>query len=307
MEGSQLMIYKLVTKGADILIKSNNISWGTDSQTLGSQLSFDSLHSLSMGQVVSFFIDGYEVFRGTVVKCTENKFSYSYTCFDYSFYLKSEVIKQFNNMDVTSGLSSLFLEFGIEHIIINIPTKINKFYKGDTIESIINDFLDQAGKDQAVNYFREMQGAKVVIDRVDNKYIYPKFLYDKDIKIDYSIENMKNKIQVVSNSEGSSPILAESEDKNSQWYYGLLQKVEKVEDKDISQAKNIADNLLKSLNRVEHSTTVPIIVLDRAETIQANRLIYLNNDKLKAGWYWIKSATHTVTSGVHKASINVGW
>ncbi len=301
------MIYKLVTKGTDILIKSNNLSWGSDSQSLGSTLAFDSLHSLSMGQVVSFFIDNYEVFRGTVVKCTENKFSYSYTCFDYSFYLKSEVVKQFNNIDVTSGLSSLLLEFGIEHIIINIPTKINKFYKGDSIEKIIDDFLDQAGKDQAVNYFKEMQGAKLLIDRLDSKYIYPKFLYDKDIKIDYTIENMKNKIQVVSNSEESSPIQAESEDKNSQWYYGLLQHVEKVEDKDISQAKNIADNLLKSLNRIEHSTTVPLLVLSGAETIQANRLIYLSNDKLSPGWYKIKSANHTVTSGIHKVNISVEW
>lgn len=301
------MIYKLVTKGTDILIKSNNLSWGSDSQTLGSTLAFDSLHSLNMGQVVSFFIDGYEVFRGTVVKCTEYKFTYSYTCFDYSFYLKNEVVKQFNNIDVTSGLSSLLLEFQIGHIIIDIPTKINKFYKGESIESIVDDFLDQAGKDQCINYYREMQGARLVIDRIDNKYIYPKFIYEKDLKIDYSIENLKNKIQVVNNSDDSLVIQAESEDQNSQWYYGLLQHVEKVEDKDISQARNIADNILLSLNRTEHSTSVPVVVFDGAENIQANRLIYLSNEKLKPGWYKIKSVTHTVTSGVHIANINVEW
>ena len=277
------MIYKLVSEGIDILYKSNNFTWGSDSKTLGATLTFDSLHSLKMGRVVSFFIDNVEVFRGTVVKCTESKFTYSYTCFDYSSYLKNEVIKQFNNVDVTSGLSSLLLEFGIEHIIINIPTQINKFYKGDPIDKIIDDFLDQAGKDQAVNYFKEMQGAKLVIDRLDNKYIYPKFLYEKDVKIDYSIENMKNKIQVVSNSEDSTPIQAESEDTTAQSYFGVLQHVEKVDEKELSQAKNIADNLLKSLNRTEHSTTVSIVVLSGAETIKANRLIYLSNDKLSPG------------------------
>ena len=88
------MLYKLETKGKDILKTSNNLSWGTSSDTLSSQLSFDSLEDLSMGQIVKFFIDGYEVFRGVVVLCTENKFYYNYTCFDYSFYLKNEVVKK---------------------------------------------------------------------------------------------------------------------------------------------------------------------------------------------------------------------
>lgn len=301
------MIYNVVSKGENILSKSNNLAWGTDSNTLGSSLTFDSIHSLSMGQVVNFYIDNVEVFRGTIVDCEEKKFTYSYTCFDYSFYLKSEVIKQFNNVDVTSALSSLFSEFDIEHIIINIPTKINQIYVGDTMDKIISDMLDQAGKDQCVNYYREMQGAKVVIDRLDNKYIYPKFLYENDLSIKYSIENMKNKIIAVSNQQSSTQILAESEDLNSQWYYGKLQHIEKLEDKDLSQAKNIADNVLLSLNRVEHSTTIPIVVLSGAENIMANRLIYLENEKLNAGWYKIKSASHTVTSGVHKANISVEW
>ena len=46
------MLYKLETKGKDILKTSNNLSWGTSSDTLGSQLSFDSLENLS-----SFSVD----------------------------------------------------------------------------------------------------------------------------------------------------------------------------------------------------------------------------------------------------------
>jgi len=301
------MEYKLVTKGQDILLKSNSISWGTDSQTLGSNLSFDSLHNLAMGQIVSFYINNFEVFRGAIVKCTEEKFTYKYTCFDYTFYLKSEVIKQFNNIDVTSGLSSLLLEFQIQHTIINIPTRIDKYYKGETISSIIDDFLDLAGKEQCLNYYKEIQAERLVIDCLNNKCIYPKVIYDEKISIDYSIENMKNKIQVISNGENTTSIQAESENTTSQWYYGLLQHVEKVEDKDISQSKNIADNLLLSLNRIEHSTTITVVVLEGGETIRANRLMYFNNAKLTAGWYKIKSATHTVANGVHKVNIGLEW
>ena len=301
------MDYKLVSKGQNILVKSNNISWGTDSQTLGSSLSFDSLHSLSMGQVVSFYINNFEVFRGTVVNCTEEKFTYKYSCFDYAFYLKSEVVKQFNNIDVTSGLSSLLLEFQIQHTIINIPTRIDKYYRGETIASVIDDFLDLAGKEQCLNYYKEIQAERLVIDCIDNKYIYPKVLYDEQISIDYSIENMKNKIQVISNGEDTSPIQAESSDTTAQGYYGILQHVEKVDDKDIAQAKNIADNLMKSLNRIEHKTSIPVLVLEGGETIRANRLMYFNTPKLTAGWYKIKSVTHNVANGIHKANISLEW
>lgn len=301
------MEYKLVSQGQDILLKSNNISWGTDSQTLGSNLSFDSLHNLHMGQIVSFYINNFEVFRGAIIQCTEEKFTYKYTCFDYTFYLKSEVIKQFNNIDVTSALSSLLLEFDIKHTIINIPTRIDKYYKGETLASIIDDFLDLAGKEQCINYYKEIQAERLVIERLDNKYIYPKVLYDEQISIDWSIENLKNKIQVISNGEDTSPIQAESVDPTSQWRYGQLQHVEKVDEKDISQAKNIADNLLKSLNRIECSTTIPVVVLEGGETIRANRLMYFNNAKLTAGWYKIKSVTHTVANGIHKANISLEW
>ena len=301
------MNYKLVSAGQDILLKSNNISWGTDSQTLGSTLTFDSLHSLSMGQIVSFYIDNFEVFRGAIITCGEEKFTYTYNCFDYTFYLKSEVVKQFNNVDVTSGLSSLLLEFDIKHSIINIPTRIDKYYKGETIASIIDDFLEIASKEQCKNYYKEIQAERLVIECLDNQCIYPKILYDEQINVDWSIENLKNKIQVISNGEDTTPIIAESVDPTSQWKYGQLQHVEKVDEKDISQAKNIADNLLLSLNRIEHSTTIKVVVLDRGETIRANRLMYFNNSKLKAGWYKIKSANHTVANGVHEVSISLEW
>lgn len=301
------MLYKLETKGKDILKTSNNLSWGTSSDTLGSQLSFDSLEDLSMGQIVKFFIDGYEVFRGVVVLCTENKFYYNYTCFDYSFYLKNEVVKQFNNVDVTSALSSLLLEHELGHIIVNIPTKINKFYNGVSLADIIDDMIDIAQKDQGKYYYREMDGGRLVIEELEGKAIYPKLVFG-DFTTDWSIENRKNRIIVSSGNEEEGKIEAEAFDEQSKWWHGLLQKVEKVDADNVAQAQNMANNLLSQLNKTTRTATIPCLVLDRAETLKANRYIKIEMPKRWLnGWYKIKSVKHTLVNGVHKADIELEW
>lgn len=300
------MIYKLTADGIDILDYSNNITFDSDCDTLSCTLKFDSLSSIRMGGVISLFIDGFEVFRGTVVDCQESKFTYAYTCYDYGQYLNNEVVKQFNKVDATRAMSTLLLEYDISHAIINIPTVIDHFYKDESIASIVDDILEQCQNDQGKNYYKEIIGNMLYIDDLETKYIYPKFIIENDNNIGYSLTNMKNKIIVVSGDEDSAKVQAVAYDPYSKGRYGLYQQVETIDDKDIAQAQNVANNLLKQFNRVEHETTLNIVVLDRGETIRANRLIYIETDKLK-GWYKISSATHTVTNGIHKASIKLEW
>lgn len=300
------MIYNLVSDNKDILGHSGKITWSADGSTLGYTLSFDSYDSLRMGQVVSFYIDGVECFRGTVVRCTETKFKYSYTCFDYAQYLKNEVIKQFNDVDVTTALKTLFSEFNIYNEIIEIPTKINKFYVGDTISNVIDDMLEQASNDQGINYFYEMQTEKLIIKAKDEICIYPKYIVSSDFSADYSIENLKNKIVVSSGNEKETKIQATAEDSYSTWWFGINQKVMKLDDKDVAQAQNIANNVLANSNRTEHSTSVKLIVLAGAREILPNRYIYLSEDKLN-GWYRIKSVNHNISSKLHTVDLSLEW
>ncbi len=300
------MYYQLLADGVNLLYKSNKITWSAESNTTGATLSFESYHSLRMGQIVNFFIDGYECFRGVIVKCNESKLKYTYTCFDYAFYLKNEVVVQFNKVDITSGLSSLLLEHDIKHAIVNIPTKIDKFYAGESIIKIIDDMIDMAMNDQGLYYFRELRGNMLYLELNTEKYINPSVVILDDINIDYSIENVRNKILVMSRAEKATSVIAEAYDDESKWWYGLLQKVEKVDDKELAQAKNIADNMLTKLNKVEHSTTVRVLVLERAELILPHRLIYFNNKKLK-GWYRIRSVSHDIVNGRHIVDIGLEW
>ena len=66
-------MYKLITNSIDIINSSNNISWSSDSDTLGTQLTFESIKNLSEGAVVSLYNNSKEIFRGVIIKKTTNK------------------------------------------------------------------------------------------------------------------------------------------------------------------------------------------------------------------------------------------
>lgn len=299
-------MYNLYAKGVDILAKSNNITWTSDIDTLGTELSFDSLYDLPEGAIVSMYINKKEFIRAIVVKKGEGKFSFNYTCFDYSFYLKNEVIKQFNGISASAAISSLLSEYGIKSSIVPIPTKIKKIYKDEAISAIVDDVLEQAEKDQGIKYFKEMQVITLTINRVQDMKITPKIHISKDFTINSSIEELKNRVLIVSNDEGSKKVLASSEDTSSISKFGLLQMIESVEQKDMAKAKNLAKNLLAANNKIFKDTSIDVLGVKDAETIKANRLIKLQAGKLN-GWYRIKSAQHTLANNKHTVNISLEW
>ncbi|MEG3040901.1 MAG: hypothetical protein RR891_02780 [Clostridium sp.] len=299
------MSYRLLAGGIDILDKCNNITWSSDGDNLGMSLSFESLYDLGDIATITLIINDVQYFRGNTIKKVENKFSFSYTVFDYMMYLKNEVVKQFNNMWSSSAISSLLEEYGVESDVVFIPTIINKIYK-TSISDIINDILKAAELDQGIKYFKEIENNKVVIRKSEDMKIYPKILFETNGGIENNIENMKNKVIVVSNEEDSTSINAESEDSASIAKYGLLQKLETVEVDNIAQAKNTADNLLKELNKISKTTTISALNVSGGEAVKAHRMIEVNDGKLN-GWYKIKSVTHTLANNKHTINISLEW
>ncbi|WP_321994833.1 XkdQ/YqbQ family protein [Clostridium butyricum] len=299
-------MYKLITQDFDLMPYSNTVSWSDDIDTLGTQLQFESTIDIGMGSVVSKWINGKEDFRGIVKGKSEKRWTFSYTCLDYSFYLKNKVVKQFNNDTASNAINSLLNESYIKSDIVPIPTKINKIYK-TSIADIIDDILDQAQQDQGVKYFKELNGNILTIKKVEEMRIAPKIILPKDIDINSSIEEMKNKIIITSNSEDNAAILATAEDSSEQWWYGVLSDISSVDDKNISQAQNIANNLLKEKNKIFKNTSFEVEGVFEAETIKANRMIYLNIGKRLNGFYKIKSSNHTLKGGSHKVNISLEW
>ncbi|HBJ1646518.1 UNVERIFIED_ORG: hypothetical protein B2H98_13905 [Clostridium botulinum] len=301
-------MYRLIIDNIDIMYNSNNIQWNTDTDTLGTQLSFDTIKDLYEGQVVSLFCNDRELIRGIVVKKTWNRWTFSYIVQDYSLYLKNKIpFKQFNRMKASDCISSLLGEAYMTGSIVNIPTIITEMYRGKTRADIIDDILEKAQNDQGIEYFKEIECTTVYIRQLQEMKITSAIEISKDVNIESSIENLKNKISVISNSNDDNSIYASAEDTTYQYWYGVLEDVEEVDADNIANAQNIANNKLNELNKIERSTSIEIVCLDDGADIKANRLIYLNAGSRLCGFYKIKSASHTLNKGVHKVSLEIEW
>lgn len=302
-------MYRLVTDGTDILYNSNNLSWSDTDDSLGTQLSFESIKNLYMQQVVSLYLFDKEIFRGVVINKTERRgsISYNYVIQDYSYYMNNKVIKQFNNLQADKAINSLLSEAYIIGNITTIPTLINQIYK-DSINGIIDDILKKATDDQGIEYVKELEANILYIRRLSDLKINPAVLIEDSRDIKSSTENMKNSITVVNNSEDNTNIYANAEDTSKFSWYGKLSELIELDATDVAKAKNIAANKLNELNKIEKSSSVPLLVVkeDINNIIKSNRLIYLNQGNF-VGYYKIKSANHSLQDGLHKVTVDLEW
>ena len=297
-------MFKLITKNADIINNTNNISWSSDIDTLGTQLTFDTIKDLSEGQVVSLWQDSDEIIRGIVIRKNENENTFSYVVQDYSFYLKNKVsILQFNKQSADSCIRKLIEDCYLVGSISEMPTEITQIYRGQSIAEIIDDILEKAEDDQGKKYIREIEGNKLFIYELQDLKIVPNVVVGEFAK-ESSIENMKNDITVISSEEKYNSILASATDESLFYWYGKLSEIITVDADNVAKAQNIATNKLKELNVVSKSSIIPLVVLDEKVNIKANRLIYLNKGDFN-GYYRIKSATHTLANGLHKCDIEI--
>lgn len=302
-------MYRLVTDGMNILYNSNNLSWGDTSDSLGTQLSFDSIKNLYMQQVVSLYLFDKEIFRGVVINKTEKRgsISYSYVVQDYSYYMNNKVIKQFNNLQADKAINSLLSEAYITGNITTIPTLINQIYK-KSINEIIDDILSKATDDQGLEYVKEIEGNILYIRRLSDLKINPSIIIEDGADIKSSTENMKNSITVLNNSEDNTNIYAKAEDTSKFSWYGKLSDLVELDAEDIAKAKNVATNKLNELNKIEKSSSIPLLVLkeDINNLIKSNRLMYLNQGNF-VGYYKIKSTNHSLQDGLHKVTVELEW
>jgi len=276
----------------DITQLIGNLNWKDNIDTLGMELTFDLANNdekyvpkidINMKEhILLKNSNGKEIFRGKIVDENINgRLSKSYISYDYSFYLnKSKVIKQFNGIKASEAIKQLcnMLNVPIGNIV-DIKTLINKIYKDKTISEIIKDILDQATKELKKRHRLEMREGKLYIEKYEDLIINPKLqlfaqpdvrltdVIGSNISRNRSIEELKNSILIASGNEKSSRIIVTAKDEQSIKDFGLLQEVESVEDKDIAQARNIANNKLKELNRIEQGDQA-IFILEKVKWIK---------------------------------------
>ena len=296
----------IITSNTEIKNYCNDISWSSNSDTLGIQLKFESIKEIAEGAVVSMLWSGKEYFRGVVIKKIQKRWIYSYLVQDYSFYLKNEEILQFNGQRTDEAIISIANKNYMQYEVDNIPTPVKQIYTGELTQTI-DDMLDKAEKDQGIEYFKEITANILRVKKLDDMIITPKIILPKDVNIESSIEEMKNKITIISGNNDNLSVVANAENTSQQDYYGVLSKIESIDETDIAKAQNIANNLLSKLNRIFRSSSFDVIGIDGSEEIRANRKIYIKLGNRLNTYCKIKSASHSLGKGYHKINISLEW
>jgi len=196
----------------------------------------------------------------------------------------------------------------METKIINLP------YLNDTFPILATDLVDRSGYIDAIQSALERNDVVFITgdEGLGKTTLLAQFcileqfncishFITPSIRITYNPQcveyNLLNQIYFYCNN-------TKLEDDNNISKFGLLQEIETVEDKDISLARNIANNRLKELNRVNEDISIKLLGDD---TVRAGRIINIDNDMFKMnGQYLVKDCTHSYHNRVHTMDLTLG-
>lgn len=294
----------------DITTTVGNLNRSDSIDSLGERLEFTYVgDKIPMGSRIAVYDDTL-LYYGSIVQGTRSGASeYNYSCYDDAYLLnKNQSFIQFNNISVKDAIIKLCEQQNIPYIInCELPTLIDKIYDGVVISDILKELL-QVVTDETCEKFRlEYNQRSLLIDKYSNLIVYPYYkngntLLDStkiigSLSAKESIENMCNKVIILSGTEKNIHEECSTQDDKSIEQYGQFTHYEKIDDKDIVQARNIADQKLKELNKIENELSVTLLGDNR---VRSGRCIYIEN-KL----YLVKSCKHTYNANTHEMELEL--
>lgn len=309
------MSFKLYANGVDVTHLAGGLTWSSDTDTLGQSLSFELPFDkdgellpkpfVNVGDKISLRYNNEDVFFGIVVDEERNgRNPIKYNCFDLAFYLNENVVTiQFNDIPAKQAIEDLCEKIGIKCTVANIPVKIKKIYKAQLVSEILKDILEMSTEQNGVKYRFEMRGDTLVVFQWKDIKVNVNTEWITGANRKTSLSGMKNRIEIVSADEKTTKVLGKAEDAANISKYGLLTQSQTIDEKEISKAKAVANNLLKELNRLKEEGSVSLVGDYRA---RAGRLIDFEEPITGlSGEFLIKSAQHTYNNGIHVMSLGL--
>lgn len=299
-------------KQIDISAFSGNVTLADNIDSLGRELNFDFLNNhvydsytqftaLRTGNTILLYDNDEMIFQGQIITLSRNSISqYSVKCFDNAFYLNKNQTKiQFTNLDVKACIEKLCKQEYIPcKVDCDINTKVTKIYNGETISNIIDDLLKQATNDTGLKYRREYNYGSLYVNAMNNlKMIWKSKPLVSDFSYDESIDNLANRVIVMSSSEKNTTVYAEAKNEQSIKMYGQYTHYEKVDDKKKDKAKKIAETKLKELSKTFEKATVTLL---GDNYIRSGRIIQFEQPEIGLyGQYLVEHCTHNYNGSLH--------
>lgn len=302
----------------DISAFSGNVTRTDNIDSLGVELSFEYVNNhvydkytqytpLRTGNTIMLYDNDELIFQGQIITLSRNSISgYSVKCFDNAFYLnKNQTNIQFQDLDVKACIEKLCSQEYIPcKVDCDIPTKVTKIYNGDTISSIIDDLLKQATDETGLKYRREYNYGSLYVNAMNNlKMVWQSKPLVSDFSYDESIDNLANRVVVMSSSEKNNTVYAEAKNTESIKLYGQYTHYEKVDDKKKDKAQKIADMKLKELSRTFEKATLTLL---GDNYVRSGRIITFEQPDIGLyGEYLVEHCTHNYDGSLHTMECEV--
>ena len=308
---------KIFADGIDISPAVGNLLWQNSIAELATTMNFDmaksdaqhtSIYLPREGSIIQMYTND-EIFRGIVLAIDDgSKTVNTYTAVDFGWYLnKSKETYQFNNMPAHKAIRKVCGDFNIQ--IDSIPTLVNeitKIYFDKTISEILADILELCGG----GYNLDVTPRGLRIYELGSIYAYPEFRLSPNTQLIYSpllrgnvshsisIEDMKNSVKVISETDGSYSVKKVVRNSDLIGKFGLLQDVVKI-NPEKENADTVANQKLSELSKVQESYSFEMIEAMDSYT-RAGYMITVDDAD-----YIIEGSSHNIKNGVHYVKLDL--
>lgn len=287
-----------------------------DSDSLCLQFSFSLLQSsgerflqpmkLSPGDAVAVVNTGSKetVFLGQIQSMNGSyRDSMNYSCLDAGRLLTTnDVILQFNNVPAKTALLNLANKIGIQSI--SCPNLISSVYDivKDNAATIAKSILETVTAENGVPYFLRMMGGVLVIRSFGETCIRGWHRQESNLAAfdildeasapsgSWSIDDLRNHVQVYSDADDAVTVLASAEDAASIRRYGRRTALETFSDQDNVTAASKAKTTLARLNQVTEDFSLHCYGSDR---IVAGCRLRLEMEEI-TGEFWVTRVSHSL-------------
>jgi hypothetical protein len=313
---------KIYADDIDITITAGGIAWQNTLAELATTLNFevaklDAQHTKiylpQEGSIVRLNADE-EFFRGIILTVDDgSKTSNKYTAVDFGFYLnKNSETYQFTDASANQAITQICGNFGIPiDSLCALPLTFSKIYLDKSAAEVIWDILEQTAAVLGYAYNFDVTPKGLRVYRLGDLIASPRFRLSENtqwynsvdlrggVSHSVSIEDLKNSVKVVSGDEKGFTLIAAEQNAELISKYGLLQTVEKINEKELGNAANLARQKMSELSQKKETFSFEIIEADDCYT-RAGYEIEVDGAK-----FIIEGSSHSIKNGIHYVKLDL--
>lgn len=261
-----------------------------------------------LGDQVTLYRDGVDVFSGVITADDTTEQSRSYTCHDFCWYLnKSKITVQFSQISVAQAIETTLGEVGISaRIIDTMPAAVEETCYCETPSAILSRLMERQSDNDGEEYHiyaSRIMEKLLIVERVGS--VKPDIYLGEITSPERSetLDGVVNRVEYVTgDSSGYSNTGIFAENTGSVEQYGMIQDIiiAGEEDKDAQTIVN---------TRIERkSEPIPRVTIECKGdfNLRAGVRIPITVPVVEiAGEYIVESVTNSIRGGTHRMQVTL--